>query len=268
MSCGNLHSPVDYHSPSGGVSGPVEWVDVLNKPLVYSPSTHGHSPSDVAGTAIINSDSRLDDSRIPMSHDNTKHLVSYLPASDPSVTNARVPTSHTHTPGEVTGTAVVTNDGRLSDARQLASGVDKTKLNGIAAGAVSDHVNIANKGSNTHAQIDTFVGSKGQVGGLAPIGYALLSNDTLAQALATNYVTKLTVTANRTLTTTVPPAGVRCAVIILTSGGSSFTITFGAGFKPTGTLATGATTGRVFVVNFISDGTNLYEAGRTAAMVA
>jgi hypothetical protein len=56
--------------------------------------------------------------------------------------------------------------------------------------------------------------------------------------------------------------------VILTSGSSSFTITFGSGFKPTGTLATGATTNRVFVVGFISDGTNLYETGRTAAMVA
>jgi hypothetical protein len=95
-----------------------------------------------------------------------------------------------------------------------------------------------------------------------------LANDTLAQALATNINTKLTVTAARTLTTTVPAAGVRCAVLILTSGASSFVVTFGSGFKPTGTLATGTTTARVFVVNFISDGTNLYEAGRTAAMVA
>jgi hypothetical protein len=33
-------------------------------------------------------------------------------------------------------------------------------------------------------------------------------------------------------------------------------------------LATGTISARVFVINFISDGTNLYEAGRTAAMVA
>jgi hypothetical protein len=57
-------------------------------------------------------------------------------------------------------------------------------------------------------------------------------------------------------------------VLILTSGASSFTITFGSGFKPTATLATGTTTARVFAVSFISDGTNLYETGRTVAMVA
>jgi hypothetical protein len=76
------------------------------------------------------------------------------------------------------------------------------------------------------------------------------------------------VTANRTLTTTVPAAGNTRVVLILTSGTSSFTITFGSGFKPTGTLATGTTTARVFAISFISDGTNLYETARTVAMVA
>jgi hypothetical protein len=57
-------------------------------------------------------------------------------------------------------------------------------------------------------------------------------------------------------------------VLILTSGTTSFTITFGTGFKPVGTLATGTTAARIFAISFISDGTNLYETGRTAAMVA
>jgi hypothetical protein len=41
-----------------------------------------------------------------------------------------------------------------------------------------------------------------------------------------------------------------------------------APLEPTATLATGTTGARVFVLSFISDGTNLYEAGRTVAMVA
>jgi hypothetical protein len=145
-----------------------------------------------------------------------------------NVPSTFTPSAHAHAPADITGTAVITTDSRLSDARTPTA--------------------------HTHPY--------------QPLGLTVLSNDTLAQALATNTNTKLTVTANRTLTTTVPAAGVRCSVLILTSGGSSFTITFGSGFKPTGTLATGTTTGRIFVVNFISDGTNLYEAGRTAAMVA
>jgi hypothetical protein len=98
--------------------------------------------------------------------------------------------------------------------------------------------------------------------------YAALANDTLAQDYATNSCTKLTVTANRTLTTTVPPAGCTAATIILTSGTASYTITFGSGFKPTATLATGTSSAKVFVINWRSDGTNMYEAGRTAAMTA
>lgn len=95
-----------------------------------------------------------------------------------------------------------------------------------------------------------------------------LANGSTALALATNIVVKVTPTSNATYTTTVPSAGVRCTVMVLTSGTSSFTITFGSGFKPIGTLASGTTTARVFVVSFVSDGTNLYETGRTAAMVA
>jgi hypothetical protein len=87
-------------------------------------------------------------------------------------------------------------------------------------------------------------------------------------AFAINAVVKVTPNAIATYTTTVPAAGVFCQLIILTAGTVSFTITFGTGFKSTGTLATGVTAARVFVLNWISDGINLYEAGRTAAMVA
>ena len=49
------------------------------------------------------------------------------------VTDAHI--TGTLSPSKVTGTAVVTNDSRLSDARQLAAGADKTKLDGIQTGA-------------------------------------------------------------------------------------------------------------------------------------
>jgi hypothetical protein len=101
-----------------------------------------------------------------------------------------------------------------------------------------------------------------------PIGLTVLTNNTTAQALAANINTKLTVTANRTLTTTVPAAGVRCSVMILTTGTRSFTVTFGSGFKPVSTLATGKTANRIFIVNFLSDGNSLYETNRTTAMEA
>jgi hypothetical protein len=55
-------------------------------------------------------------------------------------------------------------------------------------------------------------------------------------------------------------------LIILTSGVTSRTLTFGTGFKSTGTLATGTSTGKYFVIEFICDGTNCYEKSRTTAM--
>jgi hypothetical protein len=101
-----------------------------------------------------------------------------------------------------------------------------------------------------------------------PPVYAVLPSGTLAMGFATNTCVKITPSATQTFTTTVPEAGKPRTLMILTSGTVSRTITFGAGFKPTATLATGTTSARVFVIHWISDGTNLYEAGRTAAMVA
>ena len=79
-------------------------------------------------------------------------------------------------------------------------------------------------------------------------------------------VFSLTPTAGETLTAAVSPAGSEATIIVTTSGTSTFTITFGTGFKSQGTLATGATSGKVFTLQFISDGTNLNEVGRTTAM--
>ena len=75
----------------------------------------------------------------------------------------------------------------------------------------------------------------------------------------------VTPNATGTYTTTVPAAGVVCTLMVLTSGVTSFTLTFGTGFRPTGTLATGTVTAKYFTLMFISDGTSLVEISRTAA---
>jgi hypothetical protein len=117
-------------------------------------------------------------------------------------------------------------------------------------------------------------GHPGDVGpqgppGTAPVPvHATLANGATAMGLGTNDSVKVTPTANATYTTTVPVAGSRRTILILTSGTTSRTITFGTGFKPVGTLATGTVTARVFAISFLSDGVSLYETGRTAAMVA
>jgi hypothetical protein len=105
--------------------------------------------------------------------------------------------------------------------------------------------------------------------GTAPVPvHATLANGATAMGLGTNDSVKVTPTANATYTTTVPVAGSRRTILILTSGTTSRTITFGTGFKAVGTLATGTATARVFAISFISDGVSLYETGRTAAIVA
>lgn len=67
-------------------------------------------------------------------------------------------------------------------------------------------------------------------------------------------------------TTTGAVAGRSYFIRILTSGTTSRTLTFGTNFKSTGTLATGTTTAKTFVVQFIFDGTNFCEVSRTTAM--
>jgi hypothetical protein len=98
-------------------------------------------------------------------------------------------------------------------------------------------------------------------------GYTAHAAGTTAMALGTNTVVKVTPNAGPvTFTTTVAPAGSRASVIIVTSGTTSYTITFGTGFLTTGTLATGTTTAKTFVIEFVSDGTTMIETSRTTAM--
>lgn len=115
-------------------------------------------------------------------------------------------------------------------------------------------------------------GDKGDRGDVGPAGpaavpvYAAIAGSALD--LAANTAVSVSPTANTTYTTTVPPAGSVRHVIVRQTAAQSRTLTFGTGFKPTATLATGTTAGRVFVLSFVSDGVNLYEASRTVAMVA
>lgn len=57
----------------------------------------------------------------------------------------------------------------------------------------------------------------------------------------------------------------RIVLVVTTSGTTAYTITFGTHFKSTGTLSTGVTTAKVFVVVFEGDGVNYNEASRTTA---
>lgn len=60
--------------------------------------------------------------------------------------------------------------------------------------------------------------------------------------------------------------GERLVLVVTTSGTTSYTLTFGTGFKSTGTLATGTTTAKVFIVTFVAQAGLMTEVSRTAAM--
>lgn len=113
------------------------------------------------------------------------------------------------------------------------------------------------------AGVDLAVGTTGEMN---CSDYAAITNSYTALGMASRQVTQQTPTANLTVTTTVPRAGMRRTLILLTSGTTSYTYTFGTGFKSAGTLATGTVTGKRFVLDFVSDGTYLIETRRTAAL--
>jgi hypothetical protein len=54
--------------------------------------------------------------------------------------------------------------------------------------------------------------------------------------------------------------------VVVTAVGSSYVITPTTNFKSAGTLTTGAVAGKQYVLQYISDGTNLIEENRTAAL--
>lgn len=111
--------------------------------------------------------------------------------------------------------------------------------------------------------VDLSVGTTGEMN---CYDYAAIMNSYAALSMAKRQVTQQTPTSTRTVTTTVPRAGMRRTLILLTSGTTSYTYTFGTGFKSAGTLATGTVTGKRFVLEFVSDGTYLIETRRTAAL--
>lgn len=113
----------------------------------------------------------------------------------------------------------------------------------------------------------TVPGPQGAPGSPAPT-FAALANGTTAMGFGSVASVQITATATQTWTTTVPPAGTTCVLAVITSGTTSRTITFGAGFRSVPTLATGTTSARVFYLTLHSNGTYLYQTARTAAMVA
>lgn len=160
------------------------------------------------------------------------------------------------------GTAAMTASASIPNTDISGLGTMSTQ-EASAVAITGGTINGASVGATTPS---TVKGSSLESTSVITDSFATRAAGTLALAFATNGVVRVTPNATGTFTTTVPAAGTRCTLIVLTSGTTSFTMTFGTGFKTTGTLATGTVTARYFVMQFISDGTNLIESSRTVAI--
>uniref|UniRef100_A0A6C0DN19 Uncharacterized protein n=1 Tax=viral metagenome TaxID=1070528 RepID=A0A6C0DN19_9ZZZZ len=100
----------------------------------------------------------------------------------------------------------------------------------------------------------------GTVTALPATGTATAIDGTLSQVYT---ITANSITPTLTITgaSTVPGAAIN---LIVTGDGTARVITFGTGFKPTGTLTTAGANN--YTLTFISNGTSFFEVSRTAAI--
>jgi hypothetical protein len=99
-------------------------------------------------------------------------------------------------------------------------------------------------------------------GAIAPTYVSGGNTDITAVLQQTRFILITTATGNSTvLTNAVPRAGALVAIQINNDSGGARTITFGTGFRPTGTLV--GTASKAYVVLFFSDGTTLNECSRS-----
>ena len=99
------------------------------------------------------------------------------------------------------------------------------------------------------------------------ITVAAFSATTGAVALdaTTGDIFTVTPTGALTVTASTTPAK-RITIKVVTSGTTSYGVTFSTNFKSQGVLNTGTVSGATFIIDFIGDGTAFYEVSRTAAM--
>jgi hypothetical protein len=216
--------------------------------------------------------------KAPTFHSHEQTDIEDLPSDINSLYTGKANLIHSHTIADTTNLQVSLDGKATTNHTHSKSNITDFNHNHDQSEITNLTTDLANKSPipltcNATTEKPRWTGSAwecvtDQSGGSSSPVYTVLANGTTAMALATNDVVKVTPTATATFTTTVPTAGLTKTVIILTSGTTSRTITFGTGFKPTTTLATGTTSARVFVIRFISDGTNLYEISRTVAMPA
>lgn len=105
-----------------------------------------------------------------------------------------------------------------------------------------------------------------EIGNRQPLGTtALTPAGTVAVEPSQGDLFTLTPGEDETINAATVHNGYEFTIKVLTSGTTSRTLTFSTGFKSTGTLATGTSDAKIFLIRFKSDGTQYCEVSRTAA---
>jgi hypothetical protein len=186
-----------------------------------APAT-GISPSAITGTAVVTSDARLSDARTPTAH-KVSHSTGGTDALVASDIGAAPATGIS--PSAITGTAVVTADSRLSDARTptahkashstggsdalVASDIGAAPASGISPSAITGTAVVtadsrlsdartptAHAASHQTGGSDALTLAANQVTGTAIVQSLVDAKGDLLVASADNTVTRLAVGAN------------------------------------------------------------------------
>jgi len=181
----------------------------------------------------------------------------FVTDTEKSAWNGKAAGSHSHAAGDVTGTAVVDNDARLSDARTPLS-------HAHAASDITGTAVVTGDSRLSDARTPTAHGhAASEITGNSAATPA--TTGTMTVNMTTDIIT---ITPTGACTFNAVAGGVigrKVTFVITTSGTTSYTLTWGTNYRKTGTLATGTTSARFFAVSFMYVATNIWqEIARTA----
>lgn len=196
-----------------------------------TPTAHTHGNADLTGLAASLA------GKSDTGHTHTIANVTNLQAS----LDGKAASSHTHAPSDITGTAVVTADARLSDARTPVA-------HNQAASTISDST-AAGRTLLTAADLAAQRTTLGITNLIPTVAATSATTGTMTVAMGEGART-ITPTGDCTFNASGGVAGQTCTFIISTTA-SSRTLTFGTNFRKSATLVTGSVNPRFFSVTFI-----------------